>query len=94
MDCLSSQVIPKPARSRKEQMGMDLGREEGSFWQGSYKGMLLSVCTELGTGARRRESSRTCCLIAMETAKELAGQAEKCLLLGTTFGRCDVSLQR
>jgi len=57
-----------------EQMGMALSREEGSFWQGSYKRMALLVPVKLGKGFHRRESSRTCCLIAMETAKELAGQ--------------------
>lgn len=53
---------------------MALSREEGSFWQGSYKRMVLLVRIKLGKGSHRRESSRKRCLIAMETAKELAGQ--------------------
>lgn len=36
--------------------------------------MVLSACMELRKGSHRRESSRMRCLIAMETAKELAGQ--------------------
>lgn len=55
-------------------MGLALSRGEGGFWQGSCKGMDLSVHVKLGKGAHRRESSRMCCLISMETAKELAGQ--------------------
>lgn len=51
MDSLSSQVFPKSGRSRKEQMGMALSREEGSFWQGSYNRMVLSVRIELGKGS-------------------------------------------
>lgn len=74
MDSPSSQVFLKLGRSRKEQMGQALSREKGGFWQGSYKGTVLSIRVKLEKGTHRRESSRMCCLIAMETTKELAGQ--------------------
>lgn len=74
MDSPSSQVILKSRRSGKEQMGLALSREKGGFWQGSYKGTVLSVCVKLRKGAYGRERSRICCLIAMETAKEPAGR--------------------
>lgn len=53
-------------------MGTATSKEEGRFWQGSYKCTVFSV--SLGKGSCKRESSRPGCITAMETAKLLVGR--------------------